>query len=232
MKKGPIIAIDGPSGVGKTTVSRRVAESLGFKYVDTGAMYRSLAVAAKDAGIDIESDKALADYCAEVVVTYDVASGNMLLDGVDYSDRIRTEEAGALASITSAKTPVRDFLVACQRKLGEGGTTPFGGNVVMEGRDIGTVVFPDADVKIFLDASHDVRAQRRRKELEQKAVAATDVGKKIAERDKRDTERKNSPLTKAADAIVIDTGSLDVDGVVDKILSEIKKRLKVGDIRS
>lgn len=232
MKKGPVIAIDGPSGVGKTTVSKRVAESLGFKYIDTGAMYRSLALGAKDAGIDIESDKALADYCANVNITYDVVSGNMLLDGNDYSDRIRTEEAGAIASITSAKKPVRDFLVACQRRLGEGGS------VVMEGRDIGTVVFPDAAVKIFLDASHDVRAERRRKELEQKggitpfAVAATDVGKKIAERDKRDAERKNSPLTKAADAIVIDTGSLDIDGVVGAILGEIRKRLKVGDIRS
>ncbi len=217
MKKGPVIAIDGPSGVGKTTVSRRVAEKLGFKYVDTGAMYRSLALAASGAGIDIDSDAALQDYCARVNVSYD-AAGNMLLDGVDYSGRIRTEEAASLASITSAKKPVRDFLVACQRRLGEDGF------VVMEGRDIGTVVFPDADVKIFLDASHDVRAERRQKELKEKGNIASDVGKKIEERDRRDTVRKNSPLTKATDAIVIDTGVLDIVGVADRILSEIKKR--------
>jgi len=228
MKRGPVIAVDGPSGVGKTTVSRRVATRLGYRYVDTGAMYRSLALAAKDAGVDIESDTALRDYCAGVNISYD-AAGNMRIAGVDYSDRIRTEEAGAIASITSAKTPVRDFLVACQRRLGEDGF------VVMEGRDIGTVVFPDADIKIFLDAPHDVRAQRRQWELEEKrggapfAVVASDVGKKIAERDRRDTERKNSPLKAADDAIHIDTGSLDIAGVVDKILSVIKKRFDIGE---
>ncbi|MBI5562656.1 MAG: (d)CMP kinase [Deltaproteobacteria bacterium] len=215
--RGLVIAIDGPSGVGKTTVSRRVAERLGLRYVDTGAMYRSLAVAANDAGIDVESDGALRAYCARVSVGYD-ASGNMLLGGVDYSGRIRTEEAGALASITSAKTPVRDFLVACQRRLGEGG------GVVMEGRDIGTVVFPDADVKIFLDASHDVRAGRRGKELADKGGPSTDVSRKIAERDRRDTERKNSPLVAAPDAVVIDTGSLGIDGVVARVLEAVRGR--------
>jgi len=217
-KRQPVIAIDGPSGVGKTTVSRRVAQALGYGYVDTGAMYRCLAVAANASGVDLESDDGLRDYCSRVVVSYDGA-GNMLLDGVDYSDRIRTEEAGALASITSAKTPVRDFLVACQRRLGTVG------NVVMEGRDIGTVVFPDAIVKIFLDASHDVRAARRHKELAEKGkAAASDVSKKIEERDRRDTQRKNSPLKAAADAVVIDTGSLDIDGVVARILEIVKER--------
>lgn len=217
-KKAAVIAIDGPSGVGKTTVSRRVAEILGYSYVDTGAMYRSLAVAANAAGVDIESDLALRDYCARVSITYD-AVGNMLIGGVDYSGSIRTEEAGALASITSAKTPVRDFLVACQRQLGEAGS------VVMEGRDIGTVVFPDAIVKIFLDASHDVRAARRHKELAEKGkAAASDVSRKIEERDRRDTQRKNSPLVAAKDAVVIDTGSLDIDGVVARILEIVKER--------
>jgi len=219
-KKGKVvlIAIDGPSGVGKTTVSRRVAKALGFKYVDTGAMYRSLAVAANDVDVDIESDAALSDYCARIAVTYDGA-GNMLIDGVDYSGRIRTEEAGVLASITSAKTPVRDFLVACQRRLGQAGS------VVMEGRDIGTGVFPDAVVKIFLDASHDVRAARRHKELAEKGKAvASDVSRKIEERDRRDTQRKNSPLVAATDAVVIDTGSLDIDGVVAAILKVVRER--------
>lgn len=218
-KRSSVIAIDGPSGVGKTTVSRRVAAALGYRYVDTGAMYRSLAVAANAAGVDLESDIWLDDYCARVAVSYDGA-GNMLLDGVDYSDRIRTEEAGALASITSAKRSVRDLLVACQRILGHEG------NIVMEGRDIGTVVFPDADVKIFLDASHDVRAARRHDELALKgAAAASDVSKKIAERDRRDTQRTNSPLKAAPDAVVIDTGSLDIDGVVARILEIVKERM-------
>ncbi|OGQ55524.1 MAG: cytidylate kinase [Deltaproteobacteria bacterium RIFCSPLOWO2_02_FULL_53_8] len=218
-KRHFVIAIDGPSGVGKTTVSKRVATALGYRYVDTGAMYRSLAVAANAAGVDVESDVRLNDYCARVVVSYD-GQGNMLLDGVDYSDRIRTEDAGALASITSAKTPVRDLLVACQRMLGREG------NVVMEGRDIGTVVFPDADVKIFLDASHDVRAARRHNELAQKGGGAvSDVSKKLAERDKRDTQRQNSPLKAAPDAVVIDTGSLDIDGVTARILEIIKERI-------
>ncbi|MBI5970802.1 MAG: (d)CMP kinase [Deltaproteobacteria bacterium] len=222
MKKGAVIAIDGPSGVGKTTVSKRVATRLGYRYVDTGAMYRSLALAASDAGVDINSDAALRDYCARVDISYN-AAGNMLLDGVDYSGRIRTEEAASLASITSAKKPVRDFLVACQRRLGDEG------DVVMEGRDIGTVVFPDADVKIVLDAPHGVRAERRQKEFEEKSLAASDVGKKIAERDRRDIERKNSPLKAAADAVVIDTGSLDIDGVVNRILSGIKNRFHIGE---
>lgn len=216
--KDIVIAIDGPSGVGKTTVSKLVAGRLALRYVDTGAMYRSLAVAATEAGVDIESDAALAEFCGRVKVSYG-ATGAMLLDGRDYSGEIRTEEAGALASIASSKKPVRDFLVDCQRRLGSDG------GVVMEGRDIGTVVFPNADVKIFLDAPHSVRADRRSLELIVKGAAVEeDVGRKIEERDRRDTERANSPLKKADDAVSIDTGGLDIEGVAAKILEVVAER--------
>lgn len=224
-RKGPVIAIDGPSGVGKTTVSGIVAERLGLRYINTGSMYRILALGAHEAGIDLTSESALQEFCSKATVTVDKATGNFLLNGKDYTDRLRTEEAGDLASIASAKKPVREFLVDLQRKLGSEGS------VVMEGRDIGTVVFPDADVKIFLDAPHEVRAKRRHKELVEKGGQAISeqVSKDLLERDRRDAAREASPLKKAEDAVYIDTGSVTIEQVVEIIIKEAKGRSKVGD---
>lgn len=237
--KGPVIAIDGPSGVGKTTVSRLVAKRLGFKYIDTGAMYRAFAVAAKEAEVDVEDEDALERFASTATVAISDAGG-IFVNNVDYTGKIRTEAAGAVASVVSAKKKVREFLVGLQRSLGEQGRVGPLQGVVMEGRDIGTAVFPDADIKFFLDASHEVRAQRRGLELQAKGAAKdacprvlkAEVSNDMKERDRRDRERKNSPLVKADDAILIDTGALGIEGVVEKIIGLIRQRNIIADICS
>ncbi len=225
--KGPIVAIDGPSGVGKTTISRVVAEKLGLRYINTGAMYRAMALAADEAGVDIHSEDALKDFCSNARINFDSATGCISVNGMEYTGRIRSQKAAALASIVSARESVRDFLVAYQRTFGGSGS------IIMEGRDIGTVVFPDADIKFFLDASHDARARRRHLELAPKEKAGhEEVSKEIKARDRRDRERDASPLKAAEDAIRIDTTEMGIDEVVKKILVEIDARLKIGNIRS
>ena len=146
MSRGTVIAVDGPSGVGKTTISRLLAKRLGFKYVNTGSMYRALALAAEEAGVDLKSDSALEKFCSTASVGYNADTGETAVNGKDYTPFIRTQRAGELASAVSVLASVRRFLAGLQRKTGEGGC------VVMEGRDIGTVVFPDAGVKVFLGA--------------------------------------------------------------------------------
>lgn len=224
-KRSLVVTIDGPSGVGKTTVSTRLAELLGLRYVNTGAMYRALALSAHEAGVDIESAEALEEFCSGLEIRYDTSSGRVFVNGEDKTGEIRSLSAGRLASIVSSKTPVRKFLVAYQRSLA------LGGSLVMEGRDIGTVVLPDADLKIFLDASHAVRARRRHLELET-GLSSEQVSEEINARDVRDAGRADSPLRKADGAICIDTGSLDIDGVIKSILDCIEERFGLEDIHN
>jgi cytidylate kinase len=225
VKKGPVIAIDGPGGVGKSTVSKRVAESLGFKYINTGAMYRAFALAAKASYVDFKDDLNLQEYCRDINIEYSTDTGRITIDGTDYTDKVKTDQAGELASKVSTQRSVRACLSAHQRILGEEG------RVVMEGRDIGTVIFPDADVKIYLDAPHEVRAQRRQNELETETggAEASKVSDILEERDKRDAGRQAAPLKLADDAVHIDTGELTVDEVVQKVLKIVNERLGVGD---
>lgn len=223
MKKGPVVAIDGPGGVGKSSVSKRVAESLGFKYINTGAMYRAFALAAKASWVDFKDDLNLQDYCRDIDINYSTDTGRITIDGTDYTDKINTDKAGELASKVSTKPSVRACLSACQRILGEEG------RVVMEGRDIGTIIFPDADVKIFLDAPLDVRAKRRHLELEKGGAGAAEVSSDLEARDKRDAERNEAPLKMADDAVHVDTRDLTLDEVVQKVLKIVNERLSVGD---
>jgi cytidylate kinase len=223
MKKGPVIAIDGPGGVGKSTVSQRVAESLGFRYINTGAMYRAFALAAKASWVDFKDDLNLQDYCRGIEIDYSMETGRITIDGTDYTDSIRTDRAGELASKVSTKPSVRACLSAHQRVLGEEG------RVVIEGRDIGTIIFPDADVKIFLDATNEVRAKRRHLELVKGGSDASAVSSTLEERDRRDSERKEAPLKMADDAVLVDTSDMTLDEVVQKVLKIVNERLRVGD---
>jgi len=226
MKKGPVIAVDGPGGVGKSTVSMKVAEKLGFKYINTGAMYRAFALAAKESWVDFKDDLNLQDYCRDINIDYSVETGRITIDGTDYTDRIKSDRAGELASKVSTKPSVRACLSAHQRIMGEEG------RVVMEGRDIGTVIFPDADVKIFLDADHEVRAKRRHLELVKGGAEPSKVSSILEERDRRDSERKAAPLKMAEDAVRIDTSDMTIDEVVKKVLEIVNERLNVGNTGS
>ena len=218
-KKGPIIAVDGPSGVGKSTVSRLLALRLGFTYINTGAMYRALALGASDSGVDPDDDVAVQGYCSKAVLSYDFDTHDTLVNGASYASRLRDQRTGELASIFSVKRPVRELLTAFQRTLGTNGS------VVMEGRDIGTVVFPDADAKVFLDASHEVRAKRRHKEVTGSALhTAEEVSKELLQRDERDSGRVAAPLKKAEDAVLIDTGAMNAEEVVDRIVEVLLEK--------
>jgi cytidylate kinase len=218
----PIIAIDGPSGVGKSTLSKLLARELGFLHLDTGAMYRAVALAASRRGIAADDLPALGRLVSEVTIDFaHAASGDrVLLDGEDVSAAIRTPEISLLTSQVSACPAVREALVDRQRVLGARG------GVVLEGRDIGTVVFPDAEVKIFLTASGAERGRRRFLELQAKGMAV-DLARTIAEveaRDAADIGRSHSPLVQAADAQVIDTSDLGVDEVLAAMLKIVGQR--------
>jgi len=214
------IAIDGPAGAGKSTVSRAVARALGYSLVDTGAIYRSVALLASRSGIDWQNETALAEIVAtmEVSFAFEEDANRVTVNGEDVSEWIRTPEISRGASEVSKFPAVRSGLLEVQRKLaGSGGA-------VLEGRDIGTVVFPDAPVKIFLDASCEVRAKRRFDELQAKGSNESydQILTDIQERDQRDRTREIAPLKAADDAIVVDSSELSAESVIQRILDVVE----------
>jgi cytidylate kinase len=214
-----IVAIDGPSGVGKSTLSKLLSLDLGYLNLDTGAMYRAVALASLRQGIDANDHEALKQLCAEIIIEFEreEKEERVLLNGEDVSTQIRTPEISLLTASVAACPDVRQAMVERQRILGADG------GVVLEGRDIGTVVFPNADVKFFLKASAEVRGQRRFLELQAKGVDV-DLARTISEvqaRDIADTSRTNSPLRQADDAIVIDTTDINITKVLERMLEVI-----------
>jgi cytidylate kinase len=218
MKK-PIIAIDGPSGVGKSTLSKVLSHDLGYLNLDTGAMYRVVALAASRRGVDTNDHDALRLLCDEIAIEFSRKDGKdrVLLNNEDVSAEIRTPEISLLTAAVAASPEVRQAMVARQRDLGAAG------GVVLEGRDIGTVVFPHADVKFFLKASAEVRGRRRFLELQASGVDV-ELARTIAEveaRDAADINRTISPLRQAEDAVVIDTTNLDISQVLERMFAAV-----------
>jgi cytidylate kinase len=214
------ITVDGPAGAGKTTVSRMLAKRLGYRYIDTGALYRGVAFEANAAGIRSDDDDGLRNLCTHLTLTFvETESGLRLLsNGVDITDHIRTPEISMLASAVSARKVVRNHLLNVQRKLG------LQKEVVIEGRDMGTVVFPDADVKFFLDAAPETRVLRRYAELKERPDQTLDsVKSDLHIRDRCDSSRQLAPLKPAVDAIIIDSTRLSAEAVVERMLSHVRK---------
>ena len=209
------IAIDGPAGAGKSTIAKRLAKKLGFIYVDTGAMYRAMAYYFLQHNIDAKDENAIAAACpdVDVTITYENGEQQVLLNGENVNGMIRNEEVGNMASSTSVYPVVRKKLVELQRQLAKSA------DVIMDGRDIGTCVLPDAQVKIYLTASSATRAKRRYDELTEKGVSCdlAEIEKDIIDRDYRDMHRETSPLRQAEDAVLVDSSEMNIDEVVDAI---------------
>ena len=218
------IAIDGPAGAGKSTIAKRVAKELGFIYVDTGAMYRAMAVYFLDKGIDSKDEEGIAKACGSVSVniTYENGTQQVILNGENVTSRLRTEEVGRMASATAVYGCVRTKLVELQRELAEGT------DVIMDGRDIGTCVLPDATVKIYLTASVEARARRRYDELVQKGETAEleIIKEDIEKRDYNDMHRDISPLRRAEDAQLVDSSDMNIDEVTKAILDIFSAKVK------
>ncbi len=206
--------MDGPAGAGKSTIARKLAEKLGYGYVDTGAMYRAVTWSALDAGIDLTNEEALGRLAEQSRI--ELSDSKILIDGRDVTHEIRLPDVGDAVSIVSSVKGVRVCLVAKQRSLADAF-----GDLVIEGRDIGTVVFPDADIKIFLTASHEARSERRLKELRSKGVEveAVVIERELEARDRIDSKRAVSPLAKAKDAHLVDTTNKSIEDVVESIMA-------------
>ena len=213
-----VVAVDGPVGSGKSTVARRVAARLGYVYLDTGAMYRAVGLLATEAGVRLDDEEAVVALARSAGLRFD-GDGRLFAGARDVSAAIRTLEMGAAASRVSALPGVRSLLVEQQRRLAGGA------DIVMEGRDIGTVVFPDAAIKVYLTARPDVRAARRAAELRAKGdeVDEAEVLAALLERDRRDSTRSVAPLRKAADAVELDTSAMTLDEVVAAV-ADIARR--------
>ncbi len=215
-----IVAIDGPSGAGKGTVARAVADRLQYRHVDTGAMYRAVGWKALREGVDLTDERATAGVAERAQIR--VLNQTVSVDGEDVTRDIRTPEIDAAATAVARQPRVREILIAQQRELGKGG------GVVMEGRDIGTVVFPHADVKVYLDAAPDERARRRANDPAhasgRSGAAVQDVASALEARDRSDRTRATSPLTRADDAIEIDTTELPVDEVIETVLTLVRQK--------
>ncbi|MBE5999265.1 MAG: (d)CMP kinase [Eubacteriales bacterium] len=217
------IAIDGPAGAGKSTIAKRVAKELSYIYVDTGAMYRAMALYLHRNGIDAEDAQTIAGACGGAKISIEYRDGEqvVLLGGENVNPFLRTQEVSAMASRSSAVPEVRTRLVQLQQELAAAQ------NVVMDGRDIGTVVLPHAQVKIYLTASVSVRAKRRFLELQEKGESPvlSQIEAEIAERDHRDMTREVSPLKQADDAVLVDTSDMTIEEVSDRILSIVREKL-------
>ena len=215
-----LITIDGPAGAGKTSVSRELADRLNYKYIDTGALYRGVALEARFAEVGQDDDTGLENLCSTLNLNFvkDESGLRLLSNNSDITDQIRTPEISMMASAVSARPVVRKYLLDLQRNLGrEKG-------VVFEGRDMGTVVFPDADKKFYLDASQKVRAIRRYRELESKTFQTLDdVEREISLRDEKDGKREVAPMKPADDAVIVDSTDLSVNDVVEMMLAYILK---------
>jgi cytidylate kinase len=215
-----VVAIDGPVGSGKSTVARRVARRLGYLYLDTGAMYRAVGLLATEAGVQLGDETAVLPVAAAAELRFD-GDGRLFAGDRDVSTAIRTLEMGAAASVVSALPGVRRLLVERQRTLGSGA------DIVMEGRDIGTNVFPDAGVKVFLTARPEIRAARRAEELRANGedVDVAEVLAALLERDRRDSEREVAPLRRAADAVEVDTSALTLGEVVAAVVAIVENKV-------
>ena len=215
------VAIDGPAGAGKSTIAKQVAKEKGYIYVDTGAMYRGLAIHFMEKKINPEDTQKIADACkdADVKIQYENGEQQVYLNDKNITSRLRKEEVGNMASKVSAVPEVRAHLLNLQKELARKN------DVVMDGRDIGTCVLPEADVKIFLTASVETRAKRRYKELEEKGVPCNleEIKKDIQERDERDCTRKIAPLVQAKDAVLIDSSDMTIEEVVRAITDRCKR---------
>jgi len=222
MTKNLIITIDGPAGAGKSTISKILAKKLGYIYLDTGALYRALAYKALKLKIDLNDISSLKDLCLKTEVSLQNINGQMrvYVDGEDVEQKIRTEEVGLTASKISTYAVIRDKLLDLQREAGARG------GIVAEGRDMGSVVFPDAECKFYLDAKIDERIRRRHKELAGKGLSAEyqSIQKDMIARDEQDQKRELAPLKAPQGAIVVDSDNLSINEVVEKILSNISKK--------
>ena len=226
MAKHYSIAIDGPAGAGKSTIARRLAKEMGYYYVDTGAIYRTVAYFMDLLGVSPKDVDGVERYIDELTINIEYneeGKQHMLMNGMDVTDDIRTQDISQKASLVSAHKVVRDVLLDMQRQVAREH------NVIMDGRDIGTVVLPKADVKIFLTASVEIRAKRRYDELIAKGQKTTlaQVIKDVEQRDYQDTHREIAPLKQAKDAVLLDTSDLDIDGVVAAIQNIAQEKISV-----